>query len=292
MGELRRATQARAVERKKYEERRESYKEALTFLREFIEYVTKKLSKGYHAFALAEMSQNLLKHSAKLNIMTSAVPVLVAIATERAATDYTYKANQGLGDRLKETLSTLLKSIQKGNNENNAAEAESLKVFQAYSLKLNRIIATLRRNIKRVQRQIVDMNRCVQRETQVCNQALNKSQRNENLRKNAARMCKAFNKEFIQATYNRLDEIKTMNEILKIVGKRFKKLPKDLVAHLITIKDEWTKYINSTLFRKYIEYNRRQFAQNTHGRTLARANAAARVRNPTAAVVRGANGID
>jgi Txe/YoeB family toxin of Txe-Axe toxin-antitoxin module len=290
VNELKRATAVRNVEVRKYKERRASFREALKFLREFMEYVTKRMSSGYKAFALAEFSENLLKHSAKLNVMTAAVPVLMSIATERKASDYTYRANQGLGAKLRTALTTLLARIQTDNNANEKAEKLAAAAFKKYSARLNKVINTLRRNIQRVKKQIVAMTKCVEHETQILKLAAKKQARNAVLKANAAKMCKSFNKEFIEATYNRLNEIKTMKEILVIVAKRFKDLPKDLVKYLEEVKDGWVVYVNSTKFKKFVEYERTRYAVNKRGKLLGSANAD-KDPNATAAVVRGAHGI-
>jgi len=294
--ELRRAWAAREVEARKYKERKDSLNHALNFLRLFISYVQKKLGGTYKAFALAEMSQNLLKHAAKVDVMAEAVPVLLAIAQEptepaNKASDYTYKANQGLGERLKQALNGLVQAIQKEYEMNESNERKAEATFEAYSKRLNSIIATLEANMERLKVQIITMRKCVETEDAVIKTAAQKEARNELLKLNAARMCASFNDEFIQATKNRLDEITTMNEILVIVHKRFNKLPKDLVTYLERVKDGWIKYVNSTKFLKFVSYQRRQYVDNKHGNYLSN-NAGHFNANPTSAVVRGAHGID
>jgi hypothetical protein len=288
--ELKRATVQRDVENKKYIERKAALKDAINFIREFIEFIRKKAGHGYKAFALAELSETLLKHSAKLNVMTEAVPVLVAIASERKASDYTYRANQGLAGRLKDTLTELVNRIKKDSDTNDATERSAQATFKKYAARLNKVIATLRANIKRVKKQIVDMTRCIETENKIIKTASLKLSRNSQLRDNARRMCGSFNKEFIEATYNRLNEIKTMNEILTIVARRFKDLPRDLVAYLERVKDGWIKYVNSTEFHKFKEYERKKYAVNKRGSLLARSEAD-KVHNPIAAVIKGKHGI-
>jgi hypothetical protein len=288
--ELKRATVQRDVENKKYNERRDALKDAINFIREFIEFIRKKAGSGYKAFALAELSETLLKHSAKLNVMTEAVPVLVAIASERKASDYTYRANQGLAGRLKDTLTELVNRIKKDSDTNDANERSAQAAFKKYAARLNKVIATLRKNIKRVKKQIVDMTRCIDHESKIIKTASLKLARNTQLRNNAANMCRSFNKEFIEATYNRLNEIKTMNEIMVIISRRFKELPNDLVAYLERVKDGWIKYVNSTEFKKFKEYERKKYTTTKRGALLARSEAD-KVHNPIAAVIKGKHGI-
>jgi hypothetical protein len=271
--ELARATRQRNIERKKYLARKQEFAEALAFLASFMSYVHKRLKGQYKAFALAEMSENLLRHTTKLNLLSESVPVLVAIATEKKANAYTYTANQGLGARLKNALTTLNARIKRDNALNESTERQAAAIFKKYSNKLKALIRTLRKNVRRVKKQIVDMTRCVDKETKILNTAQKKLARNHKLMIQAARMCKSFNKEFIEATYNRLDEIKTMQEIIKIVKRRFKKLPKDLISYLDSVKDGWIKYVNSTEFHKFKEYERKIYAKNKRGALLAKMNA-------------------
>jgi transposase len=269
--ELKRATAQREAEKKKYLERRQAFGEALAFLEQFIAFVTKSFKGKYKAFSFTEMSESLLKHSSKLNLMAEAVPVLVELA--QRGHDYSYKYNQDLGARLKQALNDLLTRIRNDSKTNDADENKAVAIFNKYKARLDAVIDTLRKNIKRVKQQIVDMTRCIETEGKIIASASAKLSRNGNLLKHADNMCKAFNKEFIEATYNRLDEIKTMHEILKIVARRFKKLPRDLITYLETVKNGWKKYINSTEFRKFVEYQRKVYAVNVRGKHLGSVDA-------------------
>jgi hypothetical protein len=269
--ELRRATIERRLENKRYIKRRDEFTEALAMLADFISYVHKKMGKTYKAWAFAELSENVLRHTAKLGVMVDAVPVLVTMASAKAS-NYKYVANQGLGSRLKKALDTLNNRLIADNKKNNVDEANALRVYLAYATKLRKMIKTLAKNIARVKKQIIDMTRCVDEETLIMASAAKKNARNSKLRNNARKMCQAFNNEFIEATYNRLDEIKTMGEILKIVAKRFKSLPKDLVSYLEKTKDGWIKYTNSTKFKKFKEYKRKVYAVNKRGALLSQKN--------------------
>jgi vacuolar-type H+-ATPase subunit I/STV1 len=271
--ELRRATKARATEAKRYAARKADYAEALSFLTTFIAYVEKKLKGSLKAFALVEFSENLLKHAAKIGSIQSAVPALVAIAEATytnapKANDYEFKANEALGNKLRKVLSELLNRLNTDNKQNNADEKKAITLFNAYRAKLTKVINTLERNIKRTRKQIVEMRQCVDAETKVMKTASKKLSRNATLKSNAQKMCAAFNSEFIDATRNRLDEVKTMQEILKIVAKRFKSLPQDIVAYLETVKDGWLEYTNSTQFKKFVAYKRETAVKNARGKAL------------------------
>lgn len=289
VSELKRATQQRNVERAKYLERREAFRGALKFLADFIRFVKAKLGKSHKAFALAEMSENLLKHSVKLNMMVEVSTILGYVAVRRH-NNYTYSANQKLGGGLRAALDNLVKRLRDDAHKNDVTEANAAAAFKKYSARLNKVIGTLRRTIKRLKEQIVRMTKCIDEEDKIIKASGNKIARNELLRKKAAKMCDSFNKDFIEATYNRLDEIKTMKTILKIVAKRFKKLPRDLIQYLNKVENGWIKYVNSTKFQKFKEYERKKYAINQRGALLAKLKAKNDL-NPVAAVVKGKHGI-
>jgi vacuolar-type H+-ATPase subunit I/STV1 len=219
--ELKRAQRQRNIERKKYVKRRNAFREALTFLRHFVTYVKAKLQ-NYKAAALVEMSENLLKHSNKLNVLTHAAPVLVEIASNRAAHNYKFTPNSKLKAKLMNALKQLITKISTDNAKNEADERRAVAIFTKYKARLDKVINTLQVNVNRVRKQIKEMKRCIAIEGGIIATAGKKIARNLKLLQHAEKMCKSFNKEFIKATYNRLDEIRTMQTILKIVAKRFK----------------------------------------------------------------------
>jgi hypothetical protein len=286
--ELKRAQKQRDVERKKYLHRRQAFLEALVFLKKFISYVTAKL-KNYKAASLVDLSENLLRHANKLNVLTHAAPVLVEIATSRAH-DYSFKPNSALVAKLMTALRNLVAKITTDHKENEKQERQAVALFAKYKARLDKVIGTLTRNVKRVKKQIKDMKNCINIEGGIIASASGKIARNLKLLKLAEKMCKSFNKEFIKATYNRLDEIRTMQTILKIVAKRFKHLPKDLIKYLVDIKDGFKTYVNSTAFKKFVEFERIRYAKNKRGAILAKLKAK-KDKNPVAAHVKGKNGI-
>jgi hypothetical protein len=266
--ELARATKQRNIERAKYLRRKQEFTEALNFLADFMNYVFKSFRGKFKAYSLAELSENLLKHTSKLNLLVEAVPVLAEMTQV-----YKYADNQSLGQKLKDALNTLNNRIKTDKANDDKIETAAAAVFAKYSARLNRIIATLKKNIERLDKQIRDMDHCMDMEGKIIASASKKDNRNTTLRNNARNMCASFTKEFIEATYNRRDEITTMQQIIEIVSKRFKKLPKDLISYLEEVKDGWRKYINSTEFKKFIEYVRIQYVENKRGKLLASVDA-------------------
>jgi len=271
--ELERAIKTRNQENKKYRERKADYEEAILFLGDFIKYVRKKLKGHFKTFSLAQYSQKLLQHSTHLGLLSEAVPVLVAIAeasysNEERDHDYSYKPNEAVATKLKNLLSELRLRQKADLKQNDKEETKALRLFTAYKARLLKIINTLKKNIKKVKAHIVVMDRCVTTESKIVKSASKKLNRNATLKKNAGSLCSSFNKEYIDATKNRLDEIKTMNEILKIVQKRFKSLPKDLVGYLESIEDGFKQYVNSTQFKKFEAYQRKAILRNFAGEKL------------------------
>ena len=275
--ELQRGRDARNVERKKFLERKQEFAEAIEFLADFMTYVAKKLKGSFKAFGFIEMSETLLKHASRLNVVTHASPVLIALASSdifasNKSNDYTYSANEDLATTLNNALNTLFQVLEKDNKTNEETEKKAAEVFALYEAKLSAIINTLAINIKRTQKQIQDMLKCIATEDAIIAEATMKLGRNTTLRDNARKMCESFNGEFIQATLNRLDEIETMKDILIIVQKRFANLPKDLVSYLETIKSSFQEYVNSTEFKAFVEYERIQHKDNVVGKELQNAN--------------------
>jgi hypothetical protein len=268
--ELTRATNSRNHERQKYLMRRQEFAEAIAFVNNFVAMVHRALRGKMRAFSFVDMAETLIKHSNKLNLLSEAALVLTQLPR---ANRYGVNSNQGLGQRLKLALNSLVNRLRQDNAANESAERAAVNAFVRYSSRINKVIATLKRNIARVRKQIADMTRCITMEGKIMAVGTAKLARNSNLRTQARNMCASFNKEFIEATFNRRDEIKTMGEIITIVMRRFKRLPKDLVTYLESVQNGFRTYVNSTQFRRFLEYRRVVYAQNHRGRLLASVNA-------------------
>ncbi|MFM7854653.1 MAG: hypothetical protein ACKO96_22685, partial [Flammeovirgaceae bacterium] len=85
----------------------------------------------------------------------------------------------------------------------------------------------------------------------------------------AANTCADFAREFVEATRNRLEEIRTVQEVMNLCSKRFGELPHDLVSYLDQVKNQFKAYVNSTVFNKYVAYVEKHIADNVYGRALA-----------------------
>jgi chromosome segregation ATPase len=272
--ELARARKQRADDHAQYKKRQADFREAIAFLEDFIKFVRKALKGHFKAFSLVEYSEKLLAHSAKIGLVKMAVPALVAIAEatfseEPKESDYEYKPNEALASKLNNLLTDLLKRLKADNEQNEKDEAKSLSLFKQYESKLLAVISTLEKNIARVEKQIRDMNACVKNELKIINTAGRKLNRNQGLKTAADSMCKSFNKEFIHATQVRKDEIKTMQDVIKIVQKRISDVPADFIDYIESVKKGFKQYVNSTEFKKFIKYNQVVFTDNVKGKTLS-----------------------
>lgn len=275
--ELSRAIKQRNEERKKYLQRRADFQEAIAFLRDFIQFINKKLKGHFKAFDFVQFSEKLLQHSSRIGVAEAAVPALVAIAEftysdEPKHNDYEYKANEALGAKLKRVLNELLARLVADNQKNEEDERKAVIAFNLYKKRLEAAIATLNKNIKRTEQQIRDMTKSIAVETKIITQSGKKLQRNDGLRIAAQKLCAACNKEFIEATKARLDEIATMQAILKIAARRLKEMPKDLVDFLESVKNGFKAYVNSTEFKGFVAYKRKTYIANQRGRNLIAKN--------------------
>jgi len=244
---------------------------------DFMSFVGKKLKGHFKSYSLVEMSENLLRHSANLNLLAEASPILVTLATEKltgsqAHNNYNYQADEGTANKLKNLLSDLYNKLKSDSAANDKLEQTRQNAYNVYAAKLNAVISTLAKNIKRTEEQITRMTKCIDTENGVMATASAKFARNSALRNQASKMCSSFAKEFIEATRNRLDEIRTMGEIIAIVAKRFKKMPQDLVEYLESTKNGFKAYMNSTEFKKFIEYKQKQYVDNKRGAALRQAD--------------------
>jgi predicted nucleic acid-binding Zn-ribbon protein len=277
--ELKKKTEERRKAHLEYLQRKRDWTDAIRFLQEFTRIVDKKLKNYGHSFA--ELSEQLLKHVSKLGRISDAVPVLAALAAAPKEghidiphnhNNYKYQAQTGTVKSLKDHLKDLINRLKADSHENDVREAKAVKIFRALKAKLEAIIGELSKDISRTKKQIRDMKKCIVDEKAVMVSASNKIRRNTKLLKSAKHTCADFARAFVKATKNRLEEIKTVNQVIVIVKRRFKQLPHDLVKYLEEVKDHFKKYINSTQFKKYVAYVQKHTKDNKHGRVLTTKN--------------------
>jgi tetratricopeptide (TPR) repeat protein len=269
----------KTAERKKqhglYLQRRKDWTEAIDFLKEFISQVNTKLAK-YPSFA--DLGEKLLRHVAKLGRMSEAVEVFVALAQapgkdELSAgpgthSNYSYKSQAKTVNSLRSHLTTLLNKLIVDSKQNDIDEAKAQAAFEKVKAELLVIINKLKKDITRTETQITNMRACVANEGKIMATANSKLSRNSKLKDLAGKTCTDFTKEFISATKNRLSEMEVISQILTIMKRRFKNLPKDLLDYLRATKTGFKIYINSTQFIKYQEYVQKHIADNLAGKKL------------------------
>jgi chromosome segregation ATPase len=272
--ELAAAIAQRAAEHDTYSQRKADYEEAIAFLKDFQAYLQDQAPE-FNQASFVEKSEKLLRHATKLGLLAHAVPVLVALASRQDVPEvptthnnYNYASNQDLGAKLNDALNTLLTKLQSDWQVNEDTEVSAQGAFNTLQTQLQAAIATLEDNIDRTQDQITAMNKCVVDEDAVAQSASAKLNRNQSLQDSANQMCNQFATEFIDATNSRLDEIKSINEILAIIEKRFGELPADLKTYLASVEDGWTAYENSTAFQKFYDYQQQHTADDAHGADL------------------------
>lgn len=270
------------VQRKKehevYLKKKADYEEAISFLEDFIAYCKSKLTDftAFKTTSFVEQSEKLLRHATRLGLLQHAVPVLVTLASRQDGiptthNNYNYVANQDIGNKLNEALNTLLKKIQSDWKDNEETEVKAQTAFNTLKAKLESAISTLQDNITRTKEQITSMTKCVKDEEAIEALANEKLTRNAGLKDSAKKMCDNFAGEFIKATEARMEEIKTVNEILGIVEKRFGTLPEDFKTYLKSIENGFTAYVNSTEFHKFVAYQEKHIADDARGKKLVSA---------------------
>jgi len=272
---LAKRTKQRAKQHAAYLQRANDWKEAIMFLNEFTNEVKKKLAKGV---SFADLSEKLLKHASKLGFIQHVVPLLAEIAQTPAEASasvpsvkhsYTY-LNQGKTiKRLTTFLNKLKNQLIVDARQNDLNEQKAQKIFDEFKARITKIISKLAKDIAVTKSQIKAMKICVSSEGSILTSASNKLLRNRRLKKAAKHTCADFIKEFVEATRNRLEEIRTLHEVLKICQRRFGELPKDLVSYLEEVKGGFKRYINSTEFQKYVAYVEKHTADNVYGKALA-----------------------
>jgi len=271
--ELKKAIEQRAREHKMYLIRKRDFEEAIAFVKDFIKYVSAKLKGSFKTFSFVEKSEQLLRHATKLGLLGEAVPVLVALATSESEektvqNNYSYNANESVATKLKVTLNNLLLRIQGDWATNEKIERDAVVAFQKLKTRLEKAIATLKKDIDRTKKQITAMEKCIVDETKVITSANGKFARNDRLKRSAEKMCAQFASEFIHATNSRIEEISVIRQFLVIIEKRFGQLPADLKVYLESVESGWIEYRNSTQFKAFVAYKRKHIKGSKHGRSL------------------------
>jgi hypothetical protein len=265
---LKRKIAERARQHILYEQRRTDWTQAIRFLNDFTNQVKSKIAKGV---SFADLSDKLLKHASKLGFIAEVVPLLAELAqspAEAAAAipsvkhNYTYLKQGKTIQSLVHHLSNLKNKLIVDSKQNDINEAKAQKIFEQLRNRLTAIINKLTSDISRTRTQIRKMKNCVATEGAIMRTAQNKVLRNKRLKNAAGHTCADFAREFVEATRNRLEEIRTLQEVMAICARRFGQLPHDLVSYLEQVKNGFKRYVNSTEFQKYVAYVEKHIADN------------------------------
>lgn len=276
VAELARAQKQRDEEKASYRQRKADYSSAIVFLKDFMAYITSTKSSSFTAQAFAEKSETLLRHATKLGMLSDVIPVLITLAqtptddvVPSALTVYTTHSDVELEAKLRTTLTALAARLQADLTSNRTREQKARRAFGVLKTSLTKAINTLNNNIARTNKQIDDMTRCIAAEDVVIATAGSKLSRNGALLQSAINMCASFSAEFIDATENRIEEVKTVLEIIKVIESRFGNISASLKQYLVNVAAGWIAYTNSTAFQRYIRYNQKHTVDNLEGKKLS-----------------------
>ena len=270
---------AKTLERKKqielYNRRRADWTEAINFVTEFIVQVSNKLSK-FTSFT--ELGEKLISHMSKIGRMSEAFSVLISLSEDAkvladdpgAHSNYSYRSQVKTISKLKDNLRSLLNKLVIDSKTNDGDEDKAQAAYEKLKAELIKLIDELNENIASTNAQIVSMRNCSSAETKIMTVANNKLNRNSRLLHLSGQTCTDFTKEFIHATKNRLGEMDVINQIIRIMNKRFGEIPKDLINYLNSIRSQFNQYVNSTRFIKLQEYVQTHIADNAHGAALSK----------------------
>ena len=162
-------------ESKVFASEKAQYDDAVAFLKNFITMVKAKLNAGgILKTSFIEFSEQLLKHTAGLQKLESAVPVLVMLSqltSAPTASVYTYSPDsntaKSLVDKLNSLLNTLNVDLQTIINTENSRIVD----FNAFIVKVDANIKQLVASLKTLALQILTNSACVKREQSVINTA-------------------------------------------------------------------------------------------------------------------------
>ena len=129
--------------------------------------------------------------------------------------------------------------------------SNNLKSINDYIEKLNTVKNTYLKNNEDLNNSLEDLRKCIDSEEIIIQKAQSKLSRNTGLKDSASQMCSSFQKEYLDFTKMREDELSMLSDILKILMDKFEKIPQDLLKHLEEIKIEFKKYVNKTEFIPY-----------------------------------------
>ena len=238
------------------------WSEAIMFLIEFnIE--VKKTSEELNNANFSQLTESLIKHMTKVGKLSSLSAIFMELTSE---------GNAGTLTRLTGLVTDLKNLLISDQKEARVEEKKQIASFESLKVTLQNIIDQLTKNVKLTTKQIVSMGLCVTNERKIMVSAAAKEFRNERLKKLANVTCVDFAKNFVSATKNRLAEINSLKQIIKIVQRRFGQLDSKIMKGLNNVSNGLKVYVNRTEFKKYQEYIKVKVEDNEHGAKLVNSN--------------------
>merc|ERR1711988_950388 len=158
----------------------------------------------------------------------------------------------------------MVADLTKITNIENQRQAD----FNAFLIKVNKNIADLKENIERLDGQIQSNTECIARETDIINEATAKSNRNEDLKQKAIKMCAKFVEEVQEAQNARRIEVGVVRQILGLMKVRFGQVPERLTEYLDSVENGFAEYENKTKLIAYKVYKYMALNENELGKDI------------------------
>lgn len=245
--QLSNARTTREEQHSAYVVRQKAFQETIDFARGFDRYL-ESLDVTEDAPSFIQKTETLLKHSAKVGALSTAVPIFITLSTVRD------RVNRQTFEKLVENLQALLDKLVKDNDDNEITEHTEQENFSEFESKLNSNIQLVDDLITKLKNQRDETIRCQSTEEQVQSQANEKLNRNVKLLDAAYGMCGRFSQEFVDATKSRREELVLINEIIGLIESRFGKIPDALFNYLKNVQESWRIYSESAEFHKFQEF--------------------------------------
>lgn len=259
-------------ERKVFASEKAQYDDAVAFLKNFITMVRAKLNAGgILKTSFIEFSEQLLKHTAGLQKLEAAVPVLVMLSQLTSVPTpsvYTYNPDSNTAKSLVEKLNSLLNTLNVDLQTIINTENSRIVDFNAFIVKVDANIRQLVASLKTLALQILTNSACVKREQAIINTANAKRARNDNLAKKASKMCKEFADEALEAIRARGQEIQVVKQIMELLRVRFGTLPQNLLTYVASIEAGFAEYQNRTKLIAFNVYQKADIRENALGSSI------------------------
>jgi hypothetical protein len=265
--EKKRAEDQRIEERKIFEIFNQNWTAGLKFMREFETEVVSNF-KNANLGTFAQLSEKFLIKASNLNVIAAAPAVLLSLKALQDHNVYSFSGNKDVAVGLKAAIEVVIERIRKDLEKVTERENNAQTAWEAYNNKLGDMITALETQLEELEAHLKVLLAGEVTEKSTIDLASNKLNRNGSLRSSAQGICENFNKEFIAATKDRLEEIDVIFQITDIIKRRMGQLPEGFEEYLVSTENGFKLYTNSTEFKKYLEYDRVVTENNLLGKAL------------------------